>query len=194
MSPLDGEAVDLRGDWRGIDNCDTGGIAGVCNHLMTRWIDPVPSGGKQHKRHTDGDWGQKQTTDCSLVAADADIFIQLAQLTVIKENETLRLVCTGRRRGGRKTERRNSSVTFFWSTGEQRFIQTHADTYSNTQLRHFKYLRWTDASFPALLYLMHIKYHFPEKNPSMSCLSWPQRDLILITVCWLLPKIGFYHW
>lgn len=38
------ESVDLRGSWRGIDICDTGGIAGVCNHLMTQWIDPVPSG------------------------------------------------------------------------------------------------------------------------------------------------------
>lgn len=43
MCPLDEEGVDLRGSWRGIDICDTGGIAGVCNHLITQWIDPVPS-------------------------------------------------------------------------------------------------------------------------------------------------------
>lgn len=43
MSLLDTEGVDLRGSWRGIDICDTGEIAGACNHLMTQWIDPVPS-------------------------------------------------------------------------------------------------------------------------------------------------------
>lgn len=37
-------------------------------------------------------------TDCSLTQVDADIFIQLAQLTVIKENETLRLVCMRRKK------------------------------------------------------------------------------------------------
>jgi len=38
-----GHVVDLRERWRGIDICDTGKLASVCNHLMTQWIDPVLS-------------------------------------------------------------------------------------------------------------------------------------------------------
>ena len=38
--------------------------------------------------------------------ANADIFTQLAQLTIIKENETLRLVCERRERRGEKRRER----------------------------------------------------------------------------------------
>lgn len=132
---------------------------------------------------------QEQTTDCTLMESDADIFIQLAQLTVIKENETLRLVCMGRRREKNQEERPQSQLChLFWSTSEQfhRFYRNtkkkthtkkkstvcmHTCSYTHTVdtflvNRHaHKYLCWTEASFPALLYLMHIKYHFPEKIP-----------------------------
>lgn len=88
--------------------------------------------GEEHKRHTDGDWVQKQKPlIAALVAADADIFIQLAQLTVIKENETLRLVCM---EGGKKPrgEKKTESVTFFYSDQQaNRFLDfTHTDTLS----------------------------------------------------------------
>lgn len=65
----------------------------------------------------------KQTTDCSLMAADADIYIQLAHLTIIKENETLRLVCMWRKKG-EKTKGRNQSQFshLFRSTGDQNLI------------------------------------------------------------------------
>lgn len=85
---------------------------------------------------------QKQTTDCSLMAADADIFIQLAQLTVIKENETLRLVCMGRRREKNQEEKPESQFShLFWSTGGQflRFytnIRTENDTLIHTLPPH----------------------------------------------------------
>lgn len=69
---------------------------------------PSPERGEEHRRHTDGDWLQKHSTDCSLVSGDADIFIQLAQLTVIKENKTLRFVCMGRRREKNQEEKGKS--------------------------------------------------------------------------------------
>lgn len=140
---------------------------------------PSPERGEEHKWHTDGDWCRGKTTDCSLMAADADIFIQLAKLTVIKENETLRLVCRGRRRKKKKTKRRDqrvSSVTFsdqqassFLVTNRRKEITLKRTLCNHTHFlvnRHaHKYLCCTEASFPALLYLMHIKYHFPEKIP-----------------------------
>jgi len=108
MSPLDAERRWFEGGRRGVDICDAGGIAGVCNHLTTRWIDPVPSAERGTQAAHWWRWlVHKHDTDCDLVAADADISIQLAQLTVVKENETLRLVCMGRRREREKTKRRN---------------------------------------------------------------------------------------
>lgn len=83
---------------------------------MTQWIDPVPS----VERNTNGILmvigTEAKTTDCSLVAADADIFTQLARLTVIKENETLRLVCMWREK---KTKRRNQRVSSVISFPDQ---------------------------------------------------------------------------
>lgn len=98
---------------------------------------PSPERGEEHKRHTDGDWCRSKTTDCSLMAADADIFIQLAQLTVIKENETLRLVCRGRRRKKKKkTKRRDqrvSSVTFSDQQASSFLVTNrHSNTHSAT--------------------------------------------------------------
>lgn len=136
---------------------------------------------------------QEQTTDCSLTAADADIFIQLAQLTVIKENKTLRLVCMGRRRKKNQEERqRVSSVTF---SGQQASsFQQENDTHTHTFLpsRHtHKYLYWTEASFPALLYLIHIKYHFPEKISSLLGTERSHLDYCLqaINKNWILSPI-----
>ena len=124
-SPLEGEAADWRAGWRGIDICDRGGTAGVCNHLMTRCIDPVPSVGRGAQTAYWWWLVQKQTTDCSLTAADADIFIQLAQLTVIKENETLRLVWMGRR--GRREEGPRGETTESVQSLSQDFTQTYAE-------------------------------------------------------------------
>lgn len=149
---------------------------------------------------------QKQTTDCSPTLADADIFIQLAQLTIIKENETLRLVCMWRRREKNQDERPESQFShLFWSASQQflRFytnirkekdnqvhtVPTHTHTYRHTfwLTDTHKYLCWTEASFPALLYLMHIKYHFPEKIPQ--CLVFVGCREIL---SWL-PSTGYYQ-
>lgn len=150
---------------------------------------------------------QKQTTDYSLAAADADIFIQLAQLTVIKENETLRVVCMWRRKGKKNKGRdqRFSLVTVtinrpagckilyeriqtntHWLVHTHR--HTHMDRYTHwLRNKHaHKYLCWTEASFPALLYLMHIKYHFPERIPQ--CFVFVEHREIL---SWL-PSTGYY--
>lgn len=113
---------------------------------------------------------KKNPTDCSLTAADADIFIQLAQLTVIKENETLRLVCMG---GGEKNKERGQESQFshlFLINRRAVFSGFSTITHMYRRIRPVsrhahEYLRRTEASFPALLYLMHIKYHFPEKIP-----------------------------
>lgn len=54
---------------------------------------------------------KKKTLIAASRRADADIFIQLAQLTVIKENETLRLVCVEGRKTREDRNQRVSSVT-----------------------------------------------------------------------------------
>lgn len=142
---------------------------------------------------------QKHTTDCSLVAADADIFIQLAQLTVIKENETLRFVCMGRRREKNQKGKSGESVQSPFlinrrAVSEISYTQTHTlQPHTHTHARFLvnrhahEYLRRTEASFPVLLYLMHIKYHFPQKIPQ--CLIFVGRREIL---SWL-PSTGYYQ-
>lgn len=133
---------------------------------------------------------QKHTTDRSLTRDDEDSFIQVAALTVIKENETLRIVCM-LRRGGRKTRRKRGSVhshvwiktSSFWGSAIRKLRHTFCsgDAHAENICRQ-------EASFPALLYLTHIKYHFPEKSvSSLLATRWSYPDYGHR----LLPKIGF---
>lgn len=145
---------------------------------------------------------QKQTTDCSPVAADADIFIQLA---TAYRRQRKRNSETCLQRGERERfkikekESRESVQSCFvadvrdFYTNMHREVAEDAHVHGQTFRLAHKYLCWTEASFPALLYLMHIKYRFPEKIPQCLVFCWAQRDLILITVYRLLLKIGHYH-
>lgn len=139
MSPLDGEGVDLRRSWRGIDNCDTGGIAGVCNHLMTQWIDPVPS----VERNTDG--------ILMVIGTGADRWLQprggwcwhFHPISIAYRHQRKRNfeTCLQREKeGGRKNREERQFSHLFWSTGEQflRFytnmptitLRTHTHTHT----------------------------------------------------------------
>lgn len=199
MSLLVKAGVDLRGSWRGIDVCDNGGIACVCNHLMTQWIDPVPS----VERNTNG--------ILMVIGTEAHHWLQprggwcwhFHPISTAYRHQRKRNfeICLHGEKEGEKPEgkeRRVSSVTFSDQQASSFWDFIHSNTHSATTHTHtharflvnrhaHEYLRRTEASFPVLLYLMHIKYHFPQKIPQ--CLIFVGRREIL---SWL-PSTGYYQ-
>lgn len=102
------------------------------------------------------------------------------------------VTCLHVEKGGEKPrgETESQFSHLLWSTGK-RFLRfstntqengIHIHTVDTDTWTHFlvnrqahKYLCWTEASFPALLYLMHIKYIFQRKSLNVSSMLGIER-------------------
>lgn len=167
-------------------------LAGVSNHLMTQWIDPVLS----TERNTNGilmvigtganDWLQPHGGWCWHFHP-----ISTAYRHQRKRNfET----CLHGEKEEEKPRGETKSVQSPFLGNRLAVFQQENDTHTHTFLpsRHtHKYLYWTEASFPALLYLIHIKYHFPEKISSLLGTERSHLDYCLqaINKNWILSPI-----